>query len=298
MSELPKTVAVLTCPNGSAVYVVGTAHFSKESVDDVRKTIALTKPQCVVLELCRDREMMLHFSEEQLLQEARTMNFAKIRSCIHRDGFVAGITQSVFLKLSAELTEKLGVAPGGEFRAGYDEARKLEGCRVVLGDRLIGITFKRAMASLSLWQRLRFGRLLVQNLASSMEITPEDVEKLKDKDMVTMLTGELSADFPALSQVLVDERDQILAYSLMVSANCATEPYGPAVTVVSIMGMGHVQGVQRYWLKPVQVKQLMNIPQTSTGVRVAWTVVKVGMLGMFGLAFYLGVRKAVSLLRI
>lgn len=297
MSELPKTVTTLTCPNGSVVYVVGTAHFSKESVEDVRKTIALTNPQYVVLELCRDREMMLHFSEEQLLQEARTMNFGKIRSCIRRDGFVAGITQSVFLKLSAELTEKLGVAPGGEFRAGYDEARRLEGCRVVLGDRLIGITFKRAMASLSLWQRLRFGRLLVQNLASSMEITAEDVEKFKDKDMVTLLTGELAADFPALSQVLVDERDQILTYSLMMSANCAAEPYGPAVTVVSVMGMGHVQGVQRYWLKPIQVKQLMTVPHSSTGVRVAWTAVKFGILGMLGVGLYLGVRKVVSWLK-
>lgn len=290
-------MTVLTCPNGSAVYVVGTAHFSKESVEDVRKTIALTKPQCVVLELCRDRQMMLHFSEEQLLQEARTMNFAKIRSCIQKDGFVAGITQSIFLKLSAELTEKLGVAPGGEFRAGFDEAKKLDGCRVVLGDRLIGVTFKRAMASLSLWQRLRFGRLLVQNLASGMEITAEDVEKLKDKDMVTMLTGELAADFPSLSQVLVDERDQVLAYSIMVSANCAAEPYGPAVTVVGVMGMGHVQGLQRHWLQPIQVKQLMAIPQPSAAARVAWASVKVGMLGMFGLALYLGVRKVVSLLR-
>lgn len=42
---LPNTVTTLHCPNGSVVHIVGTAHFSKESVEDVRSTIARTKPQ-------------------------------------------------------------------------------------------------------------------------------------------------------------------------------------------------------------------------------------------------------------
>lgn len=39
MSSLPETVSVLEAPNGSKVYLVGTAHFSKESAIDVQKTI-------------------------------------------------------------------------------------------------------------------------------------------------------------------------------------------------------------------------------------------------------------------
>lgn len=33
--ELPETVHLIECPDGSKVYLVGTAHFSKESIDDV-----------------------------------------------------------------------------------------------------------------------------------------------------------------------------------------------------------------------------------------------------------------------
>ncbi|VDP94932.1 unnamed protein product [Echinostoma caproni] len=33
--ELPETVSLIECPDGSKVYLVGTAHFSKESIDDV-----------------------------------------------------------------------------------------------------------------------------------------------------------------------------------------------------------------------------------------------------------------------
>ena len=43
--SLPETVTTLRCPNGSVVHIVGTVHFSKESVQDVRTTIAATKPQ-------------------------------------------------------------------------------------------------------------------------------------------------------------------------------------------------------------------------------------------------------------
>lgn len=35
--NLPDTVQLLTTPNGSKVYLVGTAHFSLESQDDVSK---------------------------------------------------------------------------------------------------------------------------------------------------------------------------------------------------------------------------------------------------------------------
>lgn len=35
----PDTVTILECPNGSTVYLVGTAHFSPASVEDVKKTI-------------------------------------------------------------------------------------------------------------------------------------------------------------------------------------------------------------------------------------------------------------------
>lgn len=34
--ELPKTVSLIECSNGTKVYLVGTAHFSKESIADVR----------------------------------------------------------------------------------------------------------------------------------------------------------------------------------------------------------------------------------------------------------------------
>lgn len=297
MSNLPETVTTLYCPNGSVVYVVGTAHFSKESIEDVRQVIRTKRPDAVVLELCQDRKMLLQYSEEDILREASTMTVAKMRSFVHRDGLVAGLAQFMFLNLSAELTRQLGVAPGGEFRAGYEEGIRLS-ARVILGDRLIGVTFKRVMAALSLWQRLRLTILMVRMLVSKLEITQEDLEQLKTRDMVTLFIGELSTEYPALVRVLVEERDQVLTHSLKSAANCALQPHGPPVTVVGVMGMGHVPGVELNWETESDVRELLTVPQPSHTSRFLWAGfrigTKIGILGACAVTVYLIARRVTS----
>lgn len=275
------TVTTLECPNGSKVYVVGTAHFSPESIEDVRRTIAEKSPRIVMLELCNDRRLFLQYSQESILQEARTMTFAKMRGFIRRDGLVAGVVQSIFLKFTAELTQQLGVAPGGEFRAGCEEARKI-GADIVLGDRLVGITFKRVLASLSLWRKIKFTFLLLRALTDKLEITPEEVEQMKSKDMMQLLMGELTSQFPEVAEVFVNERDRILTHSLMKSANCIQEPYGDPVTVVGVMGIGHVNGVCSYWMNVGDIRPLLTIPSPSLASTMVWSGIKFSFrMGIF-----------------
>jgi pheromone shutdown protein TraB len=289
------TVTTLDCPNGSKVFVVGTAHFSQESIEDVRRTIIEKQPRVVMLELCSDRRLMLQYSQENILQEARTMTFAKMRGFIRRDGLVPGIVQSIFLKFTAELTQQLGMAPGGEFRAGYEEARKIE-ADIILGDRLVGITFKRVLASLSFWRKLQFTFLLLRALTDKLEITPEEVEQLKSMDMVQLVMGEVTNEYPEVMEVLVNERDRILTHSLMVSANCAQEPYGPPVTVVGVMGIGHMRGVASYWMNVGDIRPLLTIPKPSLFSMMVWSAVKFSFrMGLFlsGVAALYYVRKRV-----
>ena len=42
-------------PNGEEIYIVGTAHFSTVSMDDVKRTIELVQPDIICLELCESR---------------------------------------------------------------------------------------------------------------------------------------------------------------------------------------------------------------------------------------------------
>jgi pheromone shutdown protein TraB len=86
-----------------------------------------------------------------------------------RSSGIQGLLHLVLLSMSAQLTKKLGMAPGGEFRAAVQEARKLNNnCVVVLGDRPFNVTISRALSSLTVIQKVK---LAYQFIASSDDIT-------------------------------------------------------------------------------------------------------------------------------
>uniref|UniRef100_A0A8C9MCY3 Uncharacterized protein n=1 Tax=Panthera tigris altaica TaxID=74533 RepID=A0A8C9MCY3_PANTA len=70
-------------------------------------------------------------------------------------GVMSGLMQMLLLKVSAHITEQLGMAPGGEFREAFKEASRGPFCKFHLGDRPIPVTFKRAIAALSFWQKVK-----------------------------------------------------------------------------------------------------------------------------------------------
>lgn len=156
----------------------------------------------------------------------------------------------LLLSLSGHLTKELGMAPGGEFRRAFKEAKKVPGCVVHLGDRPVHITLRRAISSLSVWQKLKLGFSIVFNKES---ISKEEVEKCKQRDLLEEMLAEITGEFPALSRVFVDERDKYLAYSLQLAASPIPDIHAPnhlvPQVVVGVVGIGHVPGIVRNWGK-------------------------------------------------
>lgn len=267
--DLPDTVQLLVCSStGTKVYLVGTAHFSKESCEDVAMVIQATQPEIVMVELCKSRTNILHLDEQTILEEAQNLNMEKSLEIIRSQGTVQGVMYLLLLSMSAHLTKELGMAPGGEFRRAFQEANSVPGCMVHLGDRPINITLKRALSALSLWQRLR----LTWNILTSKEtITKEEVEKCKNRDLLENMLLEMAGEFPALSRVFVEERDLFLTHSLQTAAQIETSQ-----TVVGVVGIGHVPGIINNWGKVTreQVEQVVRIEPPSVVSRVVKFSVK------------------------
>ncbi|MED6248719.1 hypothetical protein ATANTOWER_004012 [Ataeniobius toweri] len=284
--ELPETVTRLTAPDGSTLYLVGTAHFSDNSKNDVATTIRAVQPDVVVVELCQYRVSMLRMDENTLLKEAKDINLEKVQQAIKQNGLMSGLMQILLLKVSAHITEQLGMAPGGEFREAFKEAGRVPFCKFHLGDRPIPVTFKRAIAALSLWQkaRLAWGLCFLSD-----PISKEDVEKCKQKDLLEQTMSEMIGEFPALHQTIVAERDIYLTHTLRQATRCVESPSNgqkvPAV-VVGVVGMGHVPGIERNWEKELNIQEIMSVAPPSPFSRVLRTVVKGVLMGMLGYACY------------
>jgi len=172
-----------------------------------------------------------------------------------------GVIHILLLSATAHLTKELGMAPGGEFRAAFREAQKVPNCNIILGDRPVSITLKRAINSLSLWQKCRLAWTL---LTSKDKITSNDVENCMKQDILESLLLEMRGEYPALSRVFVEERNEFLAYTLRKCAQAipietTDTGFVPAV-VVGVVGMGHVAGIVKNWdSSPTDIAHLMNI---------------------------------------
>jgi len=274
--DLPSTCTLLISPNtGAKVYLIGTAHFSKESCEDVARVIQAVQPDVVMVELCKSRTNILHLDEATILEEAQNLDMEKSLEILKSHGTVQGVMYLLLLSMSAHLTKELGMAPGGEFRRAFIEAMKVPGCKVHLGDRPINITLKRALAALGPLQKLRLGWNI---LTSKDSITREEVEKCKDRDLLENMLAEMAGEFPALSRVFVAERDLFLAHSLQLAAE---GPGAGGGNVVAVVGIGHVPGMVEHWGKVTteQVKEVVRLEPPSLLGRVVRLTVKTAFWG-------------------
>ncbi|VVC39664.1 Pheromone shutdown, TraB [Cinara cedri] len=282
VAALPDTVEVLRAFNGSVVYLVGTAHFSDASQEDVAKVINAVQPDCVVLELCKGRQTMLTI-DESTIANMPAITLSGLKGYIKKLGFVQGIFYQLMISISSSISRDLGMLPGGEFRRAVIEAKKYD-CIISLGDRPVDVTIKRVISMLS-W--VKCIKLMINLLTTpDIKITKEDVEKFKDTDLLAALMIEMAADYPELREVIVDERDKYLTYNLQKSAGFVIESngdltnltpnFGPQV-VVGIVGLGHIAGIKNYWqtISKNDVLEIAKIPPQSRSSKIIKIVIKV-----------------------
>ncbi|KAG8086017.1 hypothetical protein GUJ93_ZPchr0010g9021 [Zizania palustris] len=268
--EFAKGVACLECETSAEgggtcrVYVVGTAHVSQESCDQVKAVIDYLKPQVVFLELCTNRVAIL---TPQNLQVPTLNEMIDMWKKKKMNTF--GILYSWFL---AKVASQLDVLPGAEFRVAFEEAMSYGG-KVILGDRPVQITLRRTWGRMSLWHRTKFLYYIV--FQSIFLPSPEELNKMlkdmEDVDMLTLVIQEMSKAFPSLMETLLHERDLYMSSQLLKVAREHS-------SVVAVVGKGHVSGIKKNWQQPIEIQSLLELPVTKQGASKMKILVSIGAL--------------------
>lgn len=118
------------------------------------------------------------------------------------------------------------------------------GLPVWLIDREVGTTLKRAWRSVGLWQR--FGLLggLLASMFERESIAQEDVEKLKQSDLLETAFSEFASGSKPLYESLIGERDAFMAARLREEAALgASGSSGEPRRVLVVIGAGHLKGL-------------------------------------------------------
>jgi pheromone shutdown-related protein TraB len=129
-----------------------------------------------------------------------------------------------------------GVEPGAEMLAAIEVAAE-EDLRVLLADRDISITLKRAWKKMSFREKLRLVWQLMQAITGvyEEEMGEIDIEELLQEDMISMLVEELSELVPSVADVLIFERDTFIAKKISQASKDGK--------VLAVVGAGHLNGL-------------------------------------------------------
>ncbi|KAK3008108.1 hypothetical protein RJ639_014370 [Escallonia herrerae] len=315
-AELSRSVMVLTCESAAEggscdVYLVGTAHVSMESCQEVQAVIGFLKPQVAVnasttlnveFQYLPGQQLLaaseakvdigiLNMSRAILASENRYSILENIRwqlpikvptlremvVMLKKNNNLFGVLYSWFL---ARMANKLEVFPGAEFRVAFEEAMKYGG-KVILGDR--PVTLRRTWGKMPLWHKTKLVySLLFQSifLPSPAEVN-KMLKEMDDADMLTLVIQELSKKFPTLMETLVHERDMYMSTTLLKVASEHS-------SVVAVVGKGHLQGIKKHWKQPVELMDLLDIPSNKPIFSVAKILKTLGV-AVAGVAIVSGI---------
>lgn len=291
IADLPETVKVLSGDDGEKVYVVGTAHFSMESCEDVRKVISMVQPDGVMVELCSARANILTLTKEYIEEIKKTSPIPRLRRFIKEKGVMSGLVVFLLQETSNSITSQLGMPPGEEMRTAHQEASKVRGCKLYLGDRAVDVTLKRTLHQLSFRDKLLLGLRMSKDIFTT--ISPEDIEEMKKKDIIENLLKELGLQFPQVVKVIVEERDLYLtAFIKEILKRRVEMPDGQtrAPVLVSVVGLGHQSGIVEHFGKMQNSEQLLKVLNkvpVKTQSRTTYFVLKTVKGTVFGAFTYL-----------
>ena len=253
------------------IILVGTAHVSRESVEEVTRIIAEEKPDRVCVELDEGRyRSMAEGSTWQNLDIGKVLREGK--------GFLL-LANLVLGSFQRRLGSDLGVKPGEEMLAAVNAAKELS-IPFSLCDRQIHTTLRRAWARTSFWGKNKMLAAMLSSVFTSEKLTSEEIEGLKQKDMLQSMLDELAGYLPAAKEVLIDERDTYLA-----------EKIGRAEgrRIVAVVGAGHVPGIVMYLnsmgSEPRDLSTLESIPQKKLLSKLAPWIIPALLVVLFGLGF-------------
>ncbi|WP_368505751.1 TraB/GumN family protein [Alkalihalophilus sp. As8PL] len=253
---------------GKELILIGTAHVSKQSAEEVKQVIEAEQPDSVCIELDEQRYQSVTAGSKW-----KDMDIFKVIKEKKATLLLMNLFISSFQK---RMAKQFDIKPGQEMIQGIESAKAV-GADLVLADRNIQITFSRIWHGVGLWGRAKLLMSIVYSVFNNEEISEEELERLKTEDMLNTMLHDLTVSFPRLKKPLIDERDQYLAQKIKEA---------PGDKVVAVLGAAHVPGIKEQIKKNHDLDKLNERPKKSVAPTIIAWMIPLLILGMIGYAFY------------
>jgi pheromone shutdown-related protein TraB len=250
------------------IILIGTAHISRESADLVDRVITEEKPDVVCVELCKAR-----FEAIKQKDKWQEMDIVKV---IRENRTALLLSQLLMMSLQKKIAERFNINPGEDMLRAISRAAE-SGAEVVLADREIRVTLLRTWRMMGLWSKMKFLSDMILSLFIGENITEENIEELKQHDVLDLALKSIGEKLPELKTTLIDERDQFLACSIRNSQGRK---------IVAVVGAGHIPGIIEKIGKEIDIDEINTIPPRSFWARFFGWGFSAAILSLFVAGFF------------
>lgn len=254
--------------NDKELILIGTAHVSKSSAEEVKEVIEREQPDSVCIELDAQRY--------KSIVDGNTWRETDIFQIIKDKKTTILLMNVGISSFQRRLAKQFGIKSGQEMIQGIESAKEID-AELVLADRDIQITFSRIWRGIGLKGKALLLSQIFMSIFSKETITEEELEEMKSKDMLDSMLSELTASFPKLKKPLIDERDQYLSQKIKDA---------PGDKVVAILGAAHIPGIKKEIEKEHNLELLTERPPKSKLPKIiAWTIPLI-IISLIAYTFY------------
>ena len=259
--------------DGVHYVLLGTAHVSRASVDAVKEMAGTGEFDAIAVELCPARHHAL--TKQQQWQDMDLYRIIRERKA----GLVmANLALGAYQR---RIAEQFGIEPGAELKAAADAALSHD-IPLQLIDRDLATTLKRSYRAVPWYKRIMLTTGLVMSTVSSEDIDEEQIEKLKEGDILESTFTEFAEQSPELYEALIGERDRFMAARLRQDNQ---DNAGKRILVV--IGAGHLEGLAKYLSTDdgdpaSEVADLSKLPPPTRWLKfVPWVIAALVLTGFF-----------------
>jgi len=236
------------------IVLVGTAHISKDSVEEVKEVIEEFKPDIVAVELCQRRY-------DAITKKDKWEN-TPVSQLIKGNNAYLLLAQTFLASIQRKLGKEYGIEPGSEMIAAMKEAKQ-HNLDVALVDRDISVTLKRAWRKMGFREKFRLAWEFLKAIVGYDEEEMEelDLKELMNQDVISTLMEEFKEIAPSVADVLIHERDQYIAKKILDESKKGK--------VVAVVGAGHLKGIQKHLKKgkiDIDLKELDYVPKKRISI--------------------------------
>lgn len=249
------------------VHILGTAHVSKQSVDEVEKMIQLLKPDVICVELCESR--MKSVEDPDYLKKLDIFKVFKERK-------MWLLLSSLILSSFQKKIGNKDIKPGDEMRKAIVLGRKLKK-PVVAVDREIQTTLKRSWGNVGFFSKMYLFSALLASLLVREDVSDDKIEEMKSDDILKDLFSQIPKKYESVKHVIIDERDVYLAEKIRQAAEGKS-----AKKVLAVVGAGHLAGIERNIQSINDLSVLDEVPKRKWWDNISIILYPVFFAGLIG----------------